>query len=40
LVQLVFAGNYEANTNYFPLSWKPELNPFAHLKEGNGIEAQ
>lgn len=29
--QWIMADNYEGNTNYFPLQWKPELNPFLHF---------
>lgn len=24
-------SNYEANTNYFPVIWKPEANPYRHI---------
>lgn len=34
--QLIFTENYEANTGYFPLLWKDEVNPFKHL--GSSIE--
>jgi hypothetical protein len=34
--QLIFTENYEANTGYFPLLWKEEVNPFKHL--GPSIE--
>lgn len=30
--------NYEANTSYFPLKWRPELNPYTHLSREQGIE--
>lgn len=35
---LIFLDNYEANTNYFPLSWKDELNPYYRLGKYEGIE--
>lgn len=35
---LVLLGNYEANTGYFPLNWKPACNPFVYLDHGRGIE--
>ncbi len=36
---LIMLDNYEANTDYFPLRWNEDLNPFFHLCRGNGIEA-
>lgn len=29
--KMVFADNYEAHTNYFPLIWKPGTDPFPYL---------
>jgi hypothetical protein len=37
--ELIFMENYEANTGYFPLLWKENLNPFTKLAVGPGIEA-
>lgn len=37
--KLVFLDNYEANTGYFPLIWKENVNPFTCLARGPGIEA-
>ncbi|GAA4460288.1 hypothetical protein GCM10023093_02670 [Nemorincola caseinilytica] len=31
--------NYEANTGYFPLNWRPELDPFVHLARWPGLQA-
>jgi hypothetical protein len=31
--------NYEANTSYFPLKWRQELNPYTHLSREQGIES-
>lgn len=38
--QLISFDNYEANTNYFPLIWKSNKNPYKHLSRGfdAGIE--
>ncbi len=30
---LIFLNNYEANTPYFPLSWKAEVNPYLSLNK-------
>jgi hypothetical protein len=35
---LIMMGNYEAHTDYFPLRWIGEVNPFTYLSEGSGIE--
>lgn len=35
---LVIFDNYEAHTNWFPLQWKPFLDPYVHLGVGPGIE--
>jgi hypothetical protein len=35
---LIFLDNYEANTGYFPLVWKKELNPYHYLGKEEGIE--
>src|SRR5206468_2378303 len=36
--------NYEANTTYFPVRYRPELNPFDHLGRENapdrGLQAE
>lgn len=37
---LVLLGNYEGNTGYFPLVWEANVNPFKHLSQESGIEAQ
>lgn len=31
--------NYEANTGYFPLNWRPDLDPFVHLARWPGLQA-
>jgi hypothetical protein len=31
--------NYEANTDHFPVRWKPELNPYVHLAVRDGFNA-
>jgi hypothetical protein len=36
---LIILDNYEANMGYFPLRWKPEMNPYNHLSKAAGIEA-
>lgn len=33
----VLLGNYEANTGYFPLRWKPDKNPFWIIGEIEGL---
>jgi len=33
---IVDLENYEANTSYFPVRYRPELNPFDHLGRENG----
>lgn len=35
---LVMLDNYEGAKGYFPLNWKPEVNPFIHLGRGPGQE--
>lgn len=35
---LILLANYEANMGYFPVRWKPEMNPYDHLSIGAGIE--
>lgn len=35
---IVILDNYEANMGYFPVRWKPEVNPYNHLSRNNGIE--
>lgn len=35
---LIMLDNYEANTGYFPITWKAAMNPYAHLSRGAGIE--
>ncbi|HLP20077.1 MAG TPA: hypothetical protein VK174_07245 [Chitinophagales bacterium] len=35
---LIMLGNYEAATTHFPLTWKPEKNPFTLLSINAGIE--
>ncbi len=37
---LIMLGNYEANTDYFPLHWKDGQNPFHYLQKYGGIEVQ
>lgn len=41
---VVELGNYEANTSYFPVRYRPELNPFDHLGRENapdrGLQAE
>ncbi|MEQ9423533.1 MAG: hypothetical protein RJQ09_03880 [Cyclobacteriaceae bacterium] len=36
----ILLGNYEGNTGYFPIDWKPEMNPFRHLSSNEGLEFQ
>lgn len=33
---LIMLGNYEANTATFPLKWRSDRNPYAHLAAGSG----
>jgi hypothetical protein len=33
---VVHLANYQANLDYFPISFRPKLNPFVHLKSGQG----
>lgn len=33
--QLIFLNNYEADTKYFPIVWKEEINPYSHLSIGD-----
>lgn len=33
--QFISFDNYEANTKYFPLIWKKEVNPYQLLKQEN-----
>ncbi len=35
---LIVLDNYEANMGYFPVRWKPEVNPYNHLSKEEGIE--
>lgn len=35
---LVMLDNYEGAKGYFPINWKPEVNPFIHLSRGPGLE--
>ncbi len=35
---IVNLDNYEAIVNYFPIEWRPEVSPFLHLSNGNGLE--
>jgi len=35
---VIVLDNYEANTGYFPLQWKYEVNPYVHLCRNRGIE--
>jgi hypothetical protein len=37
---LVLFGNYEGNTGFFPIIWKPERNPFVYIGTNEGIEHQ
>jgi len=37
---IVELDNYEANTGYFPLTFRGEVNPFWHIGVGPGLEAQ
>jgi hypothetical protein len=37
---LIILDNYEANTGYFPLVWKEEVNPYHHLCTNGSIESQ
>jgi hypothetical protein len=37
---MILLDNYEANTGYFPLTWKPEVNPYLHLCHNGEMEAQ
>lgn len=36
--KILVLDNYEANTGYFPLDWKSEVNPYIHLNRYRGIE--
>ena len=36
--KILVLDNYEANTGYFPLDWRSEVNPYIHLNRYNGIE--
>ena len=38
--RLVLLDNYEANTGYFPLRWRPEVNPYVHLGPFAAQESQ
>jgi len=35
---LVILDNYEANTGYFPIAWKQEVNPYLKLGNGGSFE--
>ncbi len=35
---LIVLDNYEAHTNYFPLLWKPSVDPYTYLSTNEGIE--
>ncbi len=35
---LIALDNYEANMGYFPIRWKPTMNPYDHLSRQEGIE--
>ena len=37
---LIILDNYEANTGYFPLVWKDEVNPYHHLCTNGAMEGQ
>jgi hypothetical protein len=37
---VIILDNYEANMGYFPLLWKENVNPYAHLSQFEGIEGQ
>ncbi|MDX1908973.1 MAG: hypothetical protein SF053_18195 [Bacteroidia bacterium] len=37
---LILLGNYEANTGYFPIMWRHQINPFVYLSTQEGIEFQ
>ncbi len=36
--KILVLDNYEANTGYFPLNWKSEINPYIYLNRYRGIE--
>lgn len=36
--KILVLDNYEANTGYFPLDWRSEVNPYIHLNRYRGIE--
>ncbi len=36
--KILVLDNYEANTGYFPLNWKSDVNPYIHLNRYKGIE--
>jgi hypothetical protein len=38
--EILVLDNYEANTGYFPLNWKNEVNPYIHLNRYRGIEGK
>lgn len=35
---VIMVDNYEANTGYFPISWRTEANPYIHLSVNGGFE--
>lgn len=35
---VIMLDNYEANTGYFPISWRKTANPYAHLSLNGGFE--
>lgn len=35
---MILLDNYEANTGYFPISWRNETNPYKHLSLNGGFE--
>ena len=35
---MILLDNYEANTGYFPISWRNETNPYIHLSLNGGFE--
>ena len=37
---LILFGNYEGNTGFFPIIWKPERNPFVFIGTNEGVEHQ
>ena len=37
---LIIVDNYEANTAYFPLIWRQDVNPYWHLSAAEGFESQ